>query len=257
MNAKLTIITSVYKGKDFIEGFLEDITSQGAFGLAELYMLDANSPDGEYKVIQEFMKKHKNIRYERLPEDPGLYGCWNHMIKNSNSPYITNANLDDRLIGGCLDRCIRELDSNLDVDLVYGFNLVATEPNTTEQKIKEENQNSIVRALQRGKVQMFPCLDFSLTNLLSNNSPHNHPMWRRSLHDRYGYFSTDYVSASDWEFWLRCAFGGASMKMINDILGIYYYNPSGISTDSKNMNRNVSEVQEIASIYKKKLQERN
>lgn len=255
MKRKLTIITSVYKGKDFLEGFLEDITSQSAFDMAELFLLDANSPDDEFSVIQPYMKKHKNIRYERLNEDPGLYGCWNYMIQHSNSEYITNANIDDRLFADSLGRHIRELDSNLDVDLVYSMNLIVDKPNMTEEKVKY--QNSITRALQAGKVSLYPCYDFSLSTLLSHNSPHNHPMWRRSLHAQHGYFSTDYKSGSDWEFWLRCAFGGAKMKMIHDICGIYYHNPKGISTDSANMTRNIAEVNEISKIYRRKLAELN
>jgi hypothetical protein len=76
-------------------------------------------------------------------------------------------------------------------------------------------------------------------------------VWRRSLHEKFGYFSSEFVSGSDWEFWLRCAYGGAKMKLINDILGFYYKNPKGISTDPENMSRNIAEVREIHERYRR------
>ena len=33
-------------------------------------------------------------------------------------------------------------------------------------------------------------------------------MWRRELHDKFGYFNQHYKASGDWDFWLRCAFGG-------------------------------------------------
>ena len=36
-----------------------------------------------------------NIVYEKLDEDPGIYGVWNKAIEMSSGEYITNANLDN------------------------------------------------------------------------------------------------------------------------------------------------------------------
>lgn len=44
----------------------------------------------------------------------------------------------------------------------------------------------------------------------SQNVPHCMPMWRASLHQRYGTFDPrSFGPIADWEFWIRCASGGA------------------------------------------------
>ena len=56
-------------------------------------------------------------------------------------------------------------------------------------------------------------------------------MWRRELHDKFGYFNQHYKASGDWDFWLRCAFGGTKFVKHPEILGVYYFNPEGMSTN--------------------------
>ena len=55
--------------------------------------------------------------------------------------------------------------------------------------------------------------------------------------------------------WLRCAFGGSRFKKCNEILGIYYFNPKGISTNSENTSWKREEEKEVFSTYFKILEE--
>jgi hypothetical protein len=86
--------------------------------------------------------------------------------------------------------------------------------------------------------------------MLRGNLPHNHPMWRRTLHDKYGKFDESFKSAGDWEFWLRCCVAGDSkFKKLNDVLGLYYFNPKGISTNQENNSWKRQEEKEIFKKY--------
>ena len=75
-------------------------------------------------------------------------------------------------------------------------------------------------------------------------------MWKRTLHDTFGHFDTKYKSAADWDFWLRCAFGGAQFRKASEVLGVYYFNPEGISTNTKNFVWKQKEEREIYMKYK-------
>ncbi|MFM6397623.1 MAG: glycosyltransferase family 2 protein, partial [Planktothrix sp.] len=90
----ISIVTSVYKGKEFMQGFLKNITAQTIFSQCELILIDGNSPENEGEIIEAFIRKNgfSNIHYHRLDEDPGLYECWNIAIRQSRGKYITNAN---------------------------------------------------------------------------------------------------------------------------------------------------------------------
>ena len=87
-----------------------------------------------------------------------------------------------------------------------------------------------------------------------NNSPHCMPLWKKSLHDRFGYFDENYRTASDGDMWLRSAVGGAKIYMVNHPVGLYYYNPNGISTNPENLVKLVAEVQEMRKKYLKYLE---
>jgi len=209
-----------------------------------LFLLNANSPEDEYKTIKPYLHTHKNIIYKHLNDDPGIYACWNLMIKETESEYITNANVDDRLFPSSIENHTDLLDSSPDIDVAYCLNVCVEAPNPNP-------------CLLTGQELLIPTAEFSIDNMLKGNLPHNHPVWRRSLHDRFGYFNeTDYVSGSDWDFWLRCAVNGANMRLIPRRLGVYYKNPEGISTKKENMSRNLEEVERIRSVYTSEIQKR-
>ena len=84
--------------------------------------------------------------------------------------------------------------------------------------------------------------------MLRGNPPHCMPVWRKSLHEENGWFDETYRSASDWDFWLRCAFAGSVYKKLNEPLGLYYFNPNGMSTSKEN---NTSKQKEEREVFKK------
>lgn len=242
---KVTILTSLFKAEQYLGGFLDDITQQTIFNDCELFLLNGNSPEDEESVVAPYLEKFDNIRYIRLTQDPGIYGCWNYMIKNSESEYITNANVDDKLFPECLEKHVNLLDSKTIIDVAYCANFISFSKDTDHTNI-----NNIIPG---SNLKVFPTEEYSFELLKKVNLPHNHPVWRRSLHDRFGYFEEEkYVSGSDWEFWLRCGSKGAKMELIKEVLGIYFQNPEGMSTKKENMNRNLEEVRMISYKYKDK-----
>ena len=238
---KISIITSVYDGDEFIRPYLEDITRQTIFkDKCELIIINANSPGNEEEVIKEYMQKYPdNIVYEKLDKDPGIYGVWNLGVEKSTGEYLTNANLDDRKSPNSLERHAKELFLSQDVDLVYADMAITDKPN----EVWEQNSSA-------GKRYNFP--EYSFENLKMTNMPHAAPMWRKSIHEKYGLFNDNYKSAGDWEMWLRAASQGAKFKKIGSILGLYYFNPKGISTNPDNFSWKQEEEREIFTEYSDK-----
>lgn len=236
---KISIITSVFKGDEFIKPFLEDITRQTIFNTkCELILVNPNSPGNEEPVIKEYLEKFpNNIKYIKLESDPGIYACWNLAIKQSTGEFVTNANLDDRKAANFMEELAKSLFVNKSVDVVYADNIVTKNPNETWEKNSASS--------------LYPSENFSLEGMLRGNSPHCMPMWRKSLHDKHGYFEEKYRSASDWEFWLRCAFSGSKFAKINKSLGLYYLNPKGVSTNQENNSWKKQEELEIFKKYQK------
>ena len=233
----VSIITSVYKGKDYIDQFLEEITQQTIFSSCELILIDCNKSEDNYDklAIEKYMNQYSNIFYHRLEKDPGVYGAWNFAIKHSNGQYITNANLDDRRSYENIETCLREIESSPEIDLVYSPFLITNEPNVTFYTTRSRQ---LFETHEYDKRLMYKCL------------PGCMPLWRRSLHEKNGYFDESYSSAGDLEFWLRCVKNGSEFKRVPQILGVYFFNPVGLSTSQANHYKKTNEEKSILNEYR-------
>lgn len=213
---RVSIITSVYNGDEFIAGFLSDIVGQTIFKECELIIINANSPGNEEPIIKYFCQHYPNIIYERLSFDPGLYGVWNYIIKKAHADLITNANIDDRRNPESLEMHARALEEDHSVDVVYSNIYLTHGANETFEK------NSRYARLNPGEFcpkRMGKCL------------PGPQPMWRRSLHEKFGFFDESFLSAGDLEFWNRLTSQGVRFKKTPGESGLFYQNPHGLSTD--------------------------
>ena len=188
-------------------------------------------------IIGEYLVKYPyNIVYKKLDKDPGIYGTWNEALELATGEFITNANLDDRKAPNSLECHALALVADPDLSLVYADSFITAAPNETYEKNSSE-----------GRKYNFE--QFSKESMLRGNQPHNNPMWRKSLHDKYGFFNDKYRSAGDWEFFLRCAFEGEEYKKLTECLGLYYFNPKGVSTNTENFEWKQKEEKEIFKKY--------
>ena len=243
---KISLVTSVYKAHEHIEQLMEDVTRQTIFEeKCEWIILNAD-PDGEdfdEEVILGYVEKYpNNIVYKRLQEDPGIYDTWNMAIKMSTGEFITNVNCDDRRPSWAYEKQAKLLVDNPDVDLVYNDSYIVHEPNVMWENVDKD-------------AQRYNFEQFSKEAMLRGNLPHNNPMWRRAVHDKHGYFNQYYKSSADWDFWLRCVFGGSKFKKCQDNLGVYYFNPNGMSTNTEHDSWKKQHEKEIFMTYLGKLQE--
>ena len=58
------------------------------------------------------------------------------------------------------------------------------------------------------RVAFFAWPDFEPRLLFEGRHLGPHPMWRRELHERHGYFDAGFRSAGDYDFWLRLVAAG-------------------------------------------------
>lgn len=228
---KISLVTSMFKGEKHIRPFLEDITSQTVFSNCELIIINANSPENEDPVIEEFMEKYDNIVYKKLDYDPGIYGVWNMGIEMATGEFVSNANLDDRRSPLHVELHARELVHNPDVDLVYSESFV------TGKDFEDYARNS-----SEGRV--YPITDFSKEAMIKC-LPGCMPVWRKSMHDGIGLFEAGYRYAGDWEMWLRAVRNESKFKRMQGVYGMYYMNPDGLSTSPANEKVRFAEEKEI------------
>jgi glycosyltransferase involved in cell wall biosynthesis len=236
---------------------MEDITSQTLFSkkdavgnfYCELIIINAHSPHSEEKVIAPYLEKYPNIIYEKLDFDPGLYAVWNRAIEKSRGEFVTNANLDDRLAPQSLELHLDYFEKHPETDIVYSNNYWTEEKNETFEK-REQKQAVMGATLDNQGSFWSTTPPFSAHALISGLTVGHHPMWRKSIHARFGWFDITYKSAGDWEMWCRSYVGGARFAKLPQFLGSYYKNPTGLSTSEKDQPRIHKEAREVYEKYK-------
>jgi glycosyltransferase involved in cell wall biosynthesis len=215
---KVSIITSLYNAERDLEGLYRTITSQSLFvrDEAEWIIINARSTDNTRSILETW--DHPNIQIDHTRHRVGLYEAWNIGIALARGDYITNANADDRAHPLRLEAYAHALDQHPDVAVVYGDHANATRPTDWGMDRIVPNGTHGYRAMQT-----WPQFDAHLLTRTCYLSPF--PMWRRSLHQRYGGFDESYLVCGDYEFWLRVvAHGDRAMKVASvhpDGWGIY------------------------------------
>lgn len=215
----VSAIVSVYKAGKFINGCLEDLTRQTIADRLEIIVIDSASDEGEARVVRRFQDKYKNIIYVRTAERETVYAAWNRGIKLASGKYITNANADDRHRKDALELMAATLENHPEIALVYADLLITETENQTF-----ENCTPIDR---------FRWFEWDRRKLLEGlcfMGPQ--PMWRRRLHEEYGYFRSDYITSGDYEFWLRVSQTN-EFKHLPVILGLYLKTPTSIEHSNR------------------------
>jgi len=216
----VTAIVSAYYADKYLKGRLENLLSQS---LKPEVIVLCHEDSEEEKIAKEF-----DVKMIIIPKNkpvPTVYEAWNEMITHATGEYITNANCDDRLYPKALEKLAKALDNHRDYGIAY-FNV------------------DIVTEIGGVPTGQFLWLEGGLKELLYKGcflGPM--PMWRKSLHDKYGYFEAEQTLAngetykpkivSDYEFWMRLAAGGEKFYHIKQVLGAYLKRDDSIEHKEK------------------------
>lgn len=237
---RVSAIVSLYRAERFVRNCLDDLISQTLFqrGELEIVVIDSASPEGEWGIVSEYVARFPDrIRALRTPEREGLYAAWNRGIRMARGTYVTNANADDRHRLDALEILAKALDDSPDADLAYADCIVTFRENeTVEDHVRS---GLLLRPEWRPEILSEGC----------HMGPQ--PVWRRSVHERIGFFDESYRSAGDYEFWCRMAASGMSMVHVPELLGLYQENPHGICNADPGLG--ASETLRVREAYAERL----
>lgn len=224
----VSAIVSTYNSERFIRGCLEDLEAQTIAERLEIIVVDSGSEENEGDIIGEFKERYRNIKYIRTEQRETVYQAWNRGIRAAGGKYVTNANADDRHCRDACEKLVAALEANPQAILAY--------------------RNSHVTPLENGVYGSAPLSgtfkwpEFDPALLFRGNYIGPHPMWRRSAHDRYGWFDEELVVAGDYDFWLRMA-GDEVFVHGDEPLGLYLNAPG--SVEHANLKTSMQEVQRV------------
>lgn len=214
---KASIITAVGKMahyEEFLPRYIKNVTSQTIFNQCELIMVYM-----EWNPLFDELKKYPNVSFVLDNEGKGMYNAWNIGIKNATTDYVTNWNIDDLRFYNNIEAKVDILESNPDLTLVYNWYANSTDIN--------EDYDNFDYSINRTPTPAYPDNAHEYVYQCCMCGPD--PLWRRSVHDKIGYFDLEYPSIADWEMWIRMAFNGYKFKLIPEILCMFFQNDSSVS----------------------------
>ncbi len=231
----LTAIVSTYNSARFIRGCIESLGNQTMADQMEIVVVDSASEQGEAAIVREFQKQRPGIRYIRTPKRESVYQAWNRGIKFAAGKYITNANTDDRHRRDALEKMVAVLEDREEIALVYA--------DVIKTRTANETFN---RCTPVGTLRWF---DWDRPTLLEKGcfiGPQ--PVWRKKVHETYGYFDESFEVSSDFEFWLRISQTN-EFYHIPMPLGLYLERPDSI--EHANNTNKIREDRMILNTYRK------
>lgn len=212
-----SVISSLYRCEPFLDHFLANVSMQTAFNVMDIILICVDPQPWEVKTLRRFADGKHNVQLEFVDSRLPIYSTWNHAVLKARAPLLTNFNVDDTRRPDSVERQLDLFRQHAWADVVYQDVFYSLEFGVPWDFIRQMGF----------RARMAPV---TLRNLLSFNSPHNAPMWRRELHDEVGCFDESLESAGDLDFWLRCASAGKQFIKDNDVHVAYFVNPEGLST---------------------------
>jgi glycosyltransferase involved in cell wall biosynthesis len=196
MATKISAIISAYYCAQFLEKRIDNL--QGQCEIVAVCQKDS----AEHKILID-----KKVDVIVLTDDiPTIYKAWNLGIKAAHGDYITSANSDDRHYPGMLRKMADVLDKYKSIALVY------SDIDTTNEI------DGVVTGQFKNRQRDF-------IDLLTICFVGPMPLWRKSLHDKHGWFDEEYHVAGDYEFWLRIGAADERFFYLPEAVGIYVDRP--------------------------------
>lgn len=228
----LQIITCTFGSDEYIDRFLENMatlaleSAKQGLNISHTF-IDLCPSDAMQAKIFAYLKNINGF-YLLIKADPGLYECWNRLIRLSSDEYISNANPDDlRDPKHCLELVsLLKKDSTAMVGSSNVFPIFSKDERLLEIKTLQKNTDPGWFASTPEKYGLDHLYESNVDDqglIKPRNIPHCAPIWRRKIHDLFGYFREDrYGSEADWAFWCHYASSGGEFLHCPKSLSGYF-----------------------------------
>jgi|14_taG_2_1085336.scaffolds.fasta_scaffold12445_2 hypothetical protein len=243
----ISFITSVYEGEKYLDRFLLSMTYVEEIKKSEIILIvnKTKTYKQDMKIINKFINKLPLKIISCAPES--IYCSWNRGIKKSKNNLVANANLDDIIYPNYIKTMTKLTKKYKKTSLFCGWDhliLDEKELYIDSRKIKNTYKETYNRNFLFGKVGFINLLDTLQRCYLGC-----HPVWRKGLHEKHGYFSSEYGASGDYEFWTRCIANGERAYCTSEIIGGYFHNPNGLSTKKEDRMLSIEYDRQIKKIY--------
>ncbi|HWK43567.1 MAG TPA: glycosyltransferase [Stellaceae bacterium] len=187
---KVSVIVSLYRAASKLPTFVSMLRQQTLLtdGQVEIVFVDSGSPTDEYAIFQELMAAAPlSAVYLRSANRETIQAAWNRGIHAARGEYLTFLGVDEGIHPTALTILAAELNQHPSVDWVMANSVV------TNVDRKGVYDNDIMPYDRSGYRQDWSYLDSTFLSYVGG-------LYRRTIHDRFGYYDESFTAAGDTEF---------------------------------------------------------
>ena len=218
---RVSVIVSLYNAAEKMPVFIEALRQQTILrkGVLELILVDSASPLDEEKATRQSLDgAGVPYLFVRTPERESIQTAWNRGIALARGKYLAFLGVDETVLPTAFEELAHELDSHPDVDWVMADSLVMSVD-------AKGNPDSDVMVYDReGYTQDHVYLETCYLSWVGG-------LYRRSIHERFGYYDGTYRAAGDTEFKGR-VLPHIKSRHVPRVLGVFLNYPEERTTAS-------------------------
>jgi glycosyltransferase involved in cell wall biosynthesis len=230
---RASVIVSLYDAADKLPLFLETLGLQTLIraGQVDLVLVDSGSPGDEYQAFRSWADRTQiPAVYARSARRESIQAAWNRGIELARGQYLSFLGVDEAILPQTLETLAGELDSDRSLDWVQA--------------------NSLVTNVDRGghwvnDIMVYDRTDYDqpMVYLETCYLSYVGALYRRRIHERFGYYDASFGAAGDTEFKNR-VLPFIRSRVIPRTMGVFWNYPSGQTTCSPR-----AEVEDLRAWY--------
>jgi len=230
----ISILCSNYNSSKWIDNYFSYLDKQ-TMEKFEVIFVDAKSTDDSLQKIKDYtFREGIDKKIVECEERIGVYAAWNIAIENSSYDYVMNYNTDDRLLPQALTKLHTLAIDNPEVSVVYCNTWISDECTNTKIVDKYEWREVI-----------------DINTLLQGCCCGPYPLLKKEAIVKEGMFDESFKISGDYEMWCRLSYRGHKFLKTEELLGVYFRNPEGVSTQNtqERWTTNIREDNQIRNVY--------
>jgi len=235
---KVSIIVSVYNGAGKVRNFLRGLgrLTESTKAVIEVVFVDSGSPDATPEVLPREIQRSQeegwgiSALYARSRERETIQTAWNRGITLARGEYLSFLGVDEMNTPDAFDIMIDYLDRNSAVDWVQG-NTIVTDVDAGGGFVRDVMPYR--RVFHSQDMHYLDCCYIGYVGAL----------YRRSIHERLGFYDGSFRGAGDVEFKNR-VLPWVSVRTLDRNLGVFLNYPEERTTQSP-----VAELEDLAAWY--------
>jgi glycosyltransferase involved in cell wall biosynthesis len=198
----VSVVIPTYNHAQFLRNALDSVIGQ-TFTRWEAIVVNNFSQDDTISVIESY--DDPRIRYLNFANQGVIAASRNHGISKTSAPYIAFLDSDDIWYPQKLEKCMLRLEQGFDM-VCHAETWVGPGDRRRDVAYGPESRATYSQLLYEGN-----CISTSAVVV------------KREFVERVGGFSEQpsFITAEDYELWLKLARDGAKIGFVTDILGEY------------------------------------